>query len=135
MALSKRLRRRVAGWLRLAMLFTQLAVAAHACSVADRLEPAVVAAMAQMPDCHDMDHAADPAQLQLCQAHCSNDAQSSARSLLPDLQPDPASMGLLVRLVEPPADLSLPRFLVHPESAVARGSPLPLYLALHVLRN
>ncbi|HSV36088.1 MAG TPA: hypothetical protein VLI46_11065, partial [Ramlibacter sp.] len=71
----------------------------------------------------------------LCKAHCGNEAQSNARAAAPDLQPNPASVALLVRVIEPIAPvLPLAAF----EGAPSRdrvAQALPLYLSLHVLRN
>ena len=138
MSFSRRFRRWVSGGLMMAVLFTQLAIAAYSCPGAAVYDEAAVAdqvSMAQeMPDCHAMGDSSDPAQPQLCKAHCSNDAQSAARALLPDLQPNPASVALLVRVIE----TQHPTVLTH---AVEREPPprlaesLPLYLSLHVLRN
>ena len=118
----------------MAVLFTQLAIAAYACPAAPVAADQVAMSL-EMPDCDAMSDSADQAQPQLCKAHCSNDAQSAARALLPDLQPNPASVALLVRVIEP----TRPAFLAN---AFERGPPLarvteslPLYLSLHVLRN
>lgn len=118
-----------------AVLFTQLAIAAYSCPASEAVADDQVTMATEMPDCHGMGNSSDPSQPQLCKAHCSNEAQSSARALSPDLQPNPASMALLVRLVEPPAPPL-------PAQASWRAPPwprttdsLPLYLSLHVLRN
>lgn len=135
MALSKRLRRWLSGALTTTILFTQLAVAAYACPTAQQLAHVPAVAMAGMPDCHDADEPAGTAQPQLCKAHCANEAQSSVRTGSPDLQPNPASVALLQRVIEPvPTELFA--------YSQARASPLadppdslPLYLSLLVLRN
>ena len=88
----------------------------------------------EMPDCHAMSDSADPAQPQLCKAHCSNDAQSAARALLPDLQPNPASVALLVRVLETQPAAVLNHALER-APPVRVSESLPLYLSLHVLRN
>lgn len=134
MTLSRRLRRWVSAGMMVAVLFTQLAVAAYSCPapVVDALPTAMASAM---PDCHEMEGAPDAVPAPLCKAHCSNEAQSSARGLTPDLEPNPASMALLVRVIEPAPAVSLATaFLRAPPPAHAIRS-LPIYLSLHVLRN
>ena len=91
MSFSRRFRRWVAGGMMIAVLFTQLAVAAYSCPTAPLADPMAMAV--EMPECHGMGDSADPAHPQLCKAHCSNDAQSAARPLLPDFQPNPAAAG------------------------------------------
>lgn len=115
------------------VLFTQLAIAAYSCPVP--LVQGEVAMAAEMPDCHGMSSSDDPAQPQLCKAHCTNEAQSTTRAILPDLQPNPASVTLLVRVLEP---IPLPSFTRQLEREPPRArahESLPLYLSLHVLRN
>jgi hypothetical protein len=136
MTLSRRLRRWVSGGMMMTVLFTQLAVAAYLCPIPERVaaqEAATVAA--EMPDCHGMNAGNDPAQPQLCKAHCSNEAQSAARALMPDLQPNPASMALLVRVLEPLPLVSLIQPPEREPPASRLRDSLPLYLSLHVLRN
>lgn len=137
MVLSRRLRRWLSGALAVMVLFTQVAVAAYVCPTESAVQSHEHAAMAGMPDCHEIDGDAGPAQgqPQLCKAHCANDAQSAARAAVPDLQPNPASVALLQRVIEP---VLVPQPLV----LVARVAPLqgppdpvPLYLSLLVLRN
>ena len=71
--MSRTGRKKVA-WLCLnALLFLQLAVAAHACPTPmDRGGSAAVAADAQVPPCHGMDHERP----KLCEQHCVHDSQS-----------------------------------------------------------
>jgi hypothetical protein len=134
MALSRRLRRWLSGALGAAILFTQLAVAAYVCPPSDPAR-AVPAAMAGMPDCHEAEVETDVDQPQLCKAHCANEAQSSTRAGTPDLQPNPASVALLQRIVEPPAAeyFALPNARSTP--LTDPPDPLPRYLSLLVLRN
>ena len=134
MTLSRRFRRWVSGGLMVAVLCTQLAVAAYSCLVPVALadEPTWVS---ELPDCHGMSGSDDPAQPQLCKAHCSNEAQSAARALAPDLQPNPASMTLLVRVLDPPPPASLTQALEREPPLVRVTESLPLYLSLHVFRN
>jgi len=135
MALSKRLRRWVSGALTMAILFTQLAVAAYACPTAEHVSHGPAVAMAGMPDCHEADEPANTTQPQLCKAHCANEAQSSARTGSPDLQPNPATVGMLLRVIEP---VHLVQFAYRPAHVTPLADPpdrLPLYLSLLVLRN
>jgi hypothetical protein len=134
MALSRRLRRWLSGALGAAILFTQLAVAAYVCPPSDPAR-AVPVAMAGMPDCHEAEVEADVGQSPLCKAHCANEAQSSTRTGAPDLQPNPASVALLQRIVEPPAAV----YFALPDARATPWAdppdPLPRYLSLLVLRN
>ena len=134
MALSRRLRRWLSGALGTAILFTQLAVAAYVCPPTDPARPVPVA-MAGMPDCHEAEEGPDLAQPQLCKAHCANEAQSSVRTGVPDLQPNPASVALLQRIVESPTAVlfALPNARAAPMTDPP--DPLPRYLSLLVLRN
>lgn len=133
MTLSRRLRHWVSAGMMMMVLFTQLAIAAYVCPVP--LVQGEVVMAADMPDCHGMSISDDPGQPQLCRAHCTNEAQSMTRALLPDLQPNPASVTLLVRVLEP---IPLPSFTQKLEREPPRArahESLPLYLSLHVLRN
>lgn len=134
MALSRRLRRWLSGALGTAILFTQLAVAAYVCPPTDAVRPVPVA-MAGMPDCHEAEEGTDPAQPQLCKAHCANEAQSSVRTGAPDLQPNPASVALLQRIVEPPAAVFFALAHAGATPMTDPPDPLPRYLSLLVLRN
>lgn len=134
MALSRRFRRWLSGALGAAILFTQLAVAAYVCPPSEPVHPLPVA-MAGMPDCHDMEEGDGLAQPQLCKAHCANEAQSSVRAGSPDLQPNPASVALLQRVVELVTPVV---FAISPARAAPLTDPpdpLPRYLSLLVLRN
>lgn len=134
MTLSKRLRRWVSGGLMVAVLFTQLAIAAYSC-------PAPIAVMDEvamaheMPDCHGVSESMEPVPPQLCKAHCGTGPQSTIRALSPDLQPNPASMALLVRVLAPPPPASLAHDLGREPPLVRATESLPLYLSLQVLRN
>jgi len=134
MALSRRLRRWLSGALGAAILFTQLAVAAYVCPPSEPVHP-VPAAMAGMPDCHEAEDGDDFTQPQLCKAHCANEAQSSVRAGSPDLQPNPASVPLLQRVVKLVTPVV---FAISPARAAPLTDPpdpLPRYLSLLVLRN
>lgn len=134
MTFSRRLRRWVSGGMLMAVLFTQLAIAAYVCPE-QPAEPQEMAMPAEMPDCHGMNADSDPAQPQLCKAHCSNEAQSTARALTADLQPNPASVALLVRVLEPLPLASIPRAMERDPPLARVAESLPLYLSLRVLRN
>jgi hypothetical protein len=134
MALSKRLRRWLSGAVGAAILFTQLAVAAYACPTAEQAAHVPTAAMAGMPDCHDADEPAGTTQPQLCKAHCANEAQSSARTGSPDLQPNPASVALLQRVIEPVAPVVFAISDARATPLADPPEPLPRYLSLRVLR-
>ncbi|WIT14310.1 hypothetical protein PFX98_12010 [Paucibacter sediminis] len=125
MAISKGLRRWLSGALMVAMLFMQLATAAYACPQLQQRK--------NMPDCQGMAAMADPAQPQLCKAHCTQAAQASAAHALPDLQCNPAGLLLVQPLPAAPAPgLQLLQRAAPPASHP--GDP-PLYLALLILRN
>lgn len=137
MRIHRRLRRCLPGWLGVALLFMQFAVAAYACPArlaqAQALAPA---AMAQMPDCAGNRAAAmDADQPLLCQAHCQHGAQTAQPTPAADATPAP----VLVALLDWAHTLYLPgqptdrRPLLH-AGASPPGSP-PLYLRLLVLRN
>lgn len=133
MALSRRLRRWLSGALGTAILFTQLAVAAYVCPPSDPVQPVPVA-MAGMPDCHDAEGGEELAQPQLCKAHCANEAQSSVRAGSPDLQPNPASVALLQRVIETIAPVVFSISHTRAAPLTDPPDPLPLYLSLLVLR-
>ncbi len=136
MSFSRRLRRWIAGGLMMVVLFTQLAIAAYACPApVSGVQQTPAAVTAAMPDCQGMDMQSDFENPQLCKAHCSHEAQSTARAVVPDLQPNPASLALLVRLIEPlpPLAAFTPYWRERPDEPAAPS--LPLYLALQVLRN
>jgi hypothetical protein len=135
MALSRQLRRWVSGALVMTILFTQLAVAAYACPTAEQAAHVPSTAMAGMPDCHDAEEGEDLAQPQLCKAHCANEAQSSVRAATPDLQPNPASVALLQRVIEPAAPVVFAISHARAAPLTDPPDPLPLYLSLLVLRN
>jgi len=137
MALSRRLRRWLSVALATTILFTQVALSAYACPTAEPVLHHDLASvpMAGMPDCHGAEGAEKPVPPQLCKAHCANDAQSEARTISPDLQPNPASMALLQRVILPPAELLLPVPMARVTPSADPPDPLPLYLSLLVLRN
>ncbi|MEH0164830.1 hypothetical protein ABT392_13370 [Paucibacter sp. JuS9] len=132
---TRRLRRWISGGLLMAMLFMQLATAAYACPQLQRaLQDGQM--MAAMPGCEGMPAQMDDDQPQLCKAHCDRDAQGTASAVVPDLQPNPAAVTLLMGIIEPVPPL-LPAGVAAGLAAGLRrppGAP-PLYLALLVLRN
>lgn len=117
-----------------AVLFTQFAIAAYSCPASANVMEAVSMAV-PMPDCQGMSASGDPAQPQLCKAHCTNEGQSSARAVLPDLQPNPASLALLVRVIGPMPRVPLAATFTRTPPLLLAAESLPLYLSLHVLRN
>jgi hypothetical protein len=128
-------RRRLCGWLVVALLFMQMAAAAYACPRVNAGDAGN--AMAAMPDCAGASAIAmDPDQPQLCKVHCdqgtqavnpmpAGDASASAPMLLAVLD---WSGGTLLRA--PPAT----RRASLPTGAPPPGSPA-LFLSLLVLRN
>lgn len=128
MLLTKRLRRWIAAGLMLALLSMQLAVAAYVC-------PQQAMAVA-MPGCDSMPASMDEAQPQLCKAHCAKAAQGTGAAAVPDLQPNPTALTLLVGVVEPLRPALPAAFAAGQTGTLVRppGAP-PLYLSLLVLRN
>lgn len=119
----------------LALLFTQLATAAYTCPTDAARGQAEL--MATMPDCHRMAaDSLDPAQPQLCQAHCQQGNQS------PNPAPalDAPTVPLLWAVLDWAPAAALPHSPVLRNGVdVASGAPprgaAPLYLRLQVLRN
>jgi hypothetical protein len=119
----------------MAMLFMQLATAAYACPQVEKVQQDLAMAAA-MPDCNGMPAQMDDDQPQLCKAHCDRDAQGTASAVVPDLQPNPAAVTLLMGIIEPVPPLLPASFAAGVAAGLPRppGAP-PLYLALLVLRN
>jgi hypothetical protein len=136
-------RRWLTAWLTTALLFMQYAVAAYACPVSNAAlhgSAQQVVAMANMAGCAGMTgHELDPAQPQLCKAHCDQGSSSfntGGAAASPDL-PAP----LLVGLIDwhTPAAVQVCSSM-RPAAGQPRtaGPPLgwpPLYLSFLVLRN
>lgn len=137
--------RRHRGWLARSLvallLFVQWATASYACprldAAAARGEAAVTAmSMASMPDCAGDMSAMDPAQPQLCKAHCEAGQQSvnSAAAGLdapPVLHQGGAWVGVFDAVQAAALAAAMP-------AALAAGPPPgapPIYLRLLVLRN
>lgn len=119
----------------MAVLFMQLATAVYACPQIGKVQQDLAMAAA-MPGCNGMPGQMDDDQPQLCKAHCDKDAQGTGSAVLPDLQPNPAAVTLLMGIVEPiqpllPATVSAG----HPASGLRPPGAPPLYLSLLVLRN
>ena len=134
------------------LLFAQLAASAYACP---RLSPAAAhasatgpatpdtpdtpatPAMAAMPDCHGQPRATmDPAQPQLCHAHCEQGSQTVSPAAAQDA---PAAPLLLAVLDWSAAAMRVAaaeegRAVMALSGAPPPGAP-PLYLRLLVLRN
>jgi hypothetical protein len=110
------------------MLFAQLATAAYAC-------PRLVAdAPTAMPGCSgDMPMAMDPELPGLCQAHCTQGAQTVASPAAIDLPPVPLLLAVLDwRVQSLRTGPVVRRERVLPSGAPPPGAP-PLYLELLVL--
>ncbi len=137
---SRSARRWLGSALVVALLFMQFAVAAYVCSGLRAGHAEMdMSAMADMTDCAGMSaQQMDPAQPQLCKAHCSHDDQS-VQSGLGQLAPDLAA-ALFVAIVDwRPQAMSaragaMSMRTVRAPTGPPRGWP-PLYLALHILRN
>ena len=134
MHIDRRHRRWLTGWLVVVLLLTQFATAAYACpQVASTLADS---AMAEMPGCDgDMSGPTDPAQPQLCKAHCEQGTQTVHPTVANDAPFSPVLLAVLdwapVALLEMGVDW---RSIQAPSGAPPPGSP-PLYLSLLVLRN
>jgi hypothetical protein len=135
MTLRRHQRGWLSRWLIAALLFTQLATASYACPMAQG-NMAGVAVMADMPGCDgNMPAAMDPAQPQLCQAHCQQGSQTVNQTLLPDM---PAASLLLAVLDWACVNRVPTEPAGQPLGIAAGASPPgapPLYLTLLVLRN
>lgn len=129
--------RRCARWLCagvvVALLFAQLATAAYACPAgADATQHA-----APMPGCDGhAGQAPDPAQPQLCKAHCQQGSQVVGANAAPDLLSTPLLWAVLdwAQAALQPVLLAQQR-LQGPASGAPPPGALPLYLSLLVLRN
>ena len=139
MALSRRFRRWLSGALVLTILFTQLAVSAYVCPT-DRARdaPHAHAAMAGMPDCHESTDECRPTRPRA--ASCARRIAPMRRNRppaprSPDLQPNPASVALLQRVIEPVTRCCCRSRWCARAPLTGPPDPLPLYLSLLVLRN
>lgn len=136
--------RRHRGWLSRSLvallLFVQWVTASYACPRLDAVAAgggaATTAAMASMPDCTGDMSAMDPAQPQLCKAHCEA-GQQSVNSGAAGLDAPPAlhQGGAWVGVFDVVQAAALAAAM---PAALAAGPPPgtpPIYLRLLVLRN
>jgi len=135
MRIHRRPTRWLSGWLIVALLSMQLAMAAYACPALATAAQAPVA-MAEVPGCDGhMPAAMDPDQPQLCRAHCQQGSQAVHPTPASDAPATPVLFAVLdwthaALLPAQPAG----RVPVAFAGASPPGSP-PLYLYLLVLRN
>lgn len=139
---SRSTRRWLNSLLVIALLYTQFAVAAYVCAqqrAGEESGQVGMTGMADMPGCAEMSNQQlDPAQPQLCKAHCSHDGQS-VQSVHDLLSPDLAA-ALFVAVVDwrprsiPARAGAMSMRTVRAPTGPPRGWP-PLYLALQILRN
>lgn len=125
MRLTRRSRTLTALLALISLLFMQLAVAAHACQVAQPvvMQAAMHVAAADMAGCAMMDSGKSDGQpASLCQEHCAPADQSLDRTPAPDVTPFfPILLPQCALRVADSASPSLPH---HPDAAPAeRGSP------------
>ena len=130
--MSRRLQRRVAGWLVGVLLLAQMAVASYACpalSAALRSgqapQAAVQAMAATMPDCSEMAGALDPGSANLCAEHCKYGQQSDQT---PSLVP-PVALLMLLYTTPPAAAAALPGATAAAQAA--QLAPPPGHAVLH----
>lgn len=125
MRLTRRNRTLTALLALISLLFMQLAVAAHACQVAQPvvMQAALHVAAADMPGCAMMDSGKSDGQAaSLCHEHCAPAGQSLDRTPAPDVTP--FFPLLLPQCVERIADSALPSPPHHTDAAPAeRGAP------------
>lgn len=128
-------RRRLCGWLVVALLFMQLAAAAYACPRG--MAGDADSAMAAMPDCAGASATAmDPGQPLLCKAHCDQGTQAVIAVPVVDAPTAPVLVAILDWSYGATLEWAPPaRRHDRPcAGAPPPGSP-PLYLSLLVLRN
>jgi hypothetical protein len=126
-------RRQLSVLLIVVLLFSQFATAAYACPEYAVQEHASGAAM---PDCEGASGAADmdPGRPLLCQASCTDAAQSSGTSATADLAQASALLYLLPPAAAQDQDRGLPADVLPSSGEPPPGWP-PLYLFNRVLRN
>ena len=127
MAWSRILRRRVASIVALALLFAQLAVAAHACP-SPTGAVAAHAAMAGMPCEQTAPPAADPDPSALCAAHCQADAAQPQPDLTQPLVAFAAALAPSFAPVSTAASPTAPGWRAH-ERERWRAAPTPHSIA------
>lgn len=128
----RRHRRWLPAWLVPVLLFALMATAAYACpQAAPNAEG--VAAMAGMPDCQT---GMDPAQPQLCKAHCEAGQQSVNSNAAAASVPAPALIDARwARALACAETASTALAAPKPQSVGPPAGTPPLYLSLLVLRN
>jgi len=134
MVVDRRQRRWLCGALFAVLLFAQLATAAYACprTAGGASAPA---AMAAMPDCHGaMPATMDPAQPQLCKAHCDQGAQTLGATAAVDLPVSPLLLAVLDWSAQARAQPVVGRHFSPLPSGAPPPGTAPLYLSLLVLR-
>ena len=135
------IRRWLAGWLVLSLLFAQAATAAYACP----LWRAVGSAPTQvMADCAEMASMAgqsgsgiDTAQPHLCKAHCDAGKQSPTAAAALDFSHGVVLLSSLIWSCSPASSREPVALRINARSGAPPGSPAgtqPLYIALQVLR-
>ena len=125
----------LAGCLILTLLFMHLVTAAYACPASGAAAPVT---MAEMPGCDGSHMAAasvDPAQPQLCKAHCQQGSQTASPAVAADLPWVP----MLLAVLDWTPAMRLPKQALMPAFGITAGAAppgaIPLYLSLQVLRN
>jgi hypothetical protein len=128
----RRLRRWLPAWLVPVLLCAQIATAAYACPQAATPVAEVATVMAEMPDCHT---GMDPAQPQLCKAHCEAGQQSVNSNAGAASVPAPALIDARWARSLVCADAASTALVAPRSQSVGppAGTP-PLYLSLLVLR-
>lgn len=129
----RRHRRWLPAWLVPLLLFALIATAAYACPQPAQPAAEGVAAMAEMPDCQT---GMDPAQPQLCKAHCEAGQQSVNSNAAAASVPGPALIDARWARLLACGDAASGGLA--PPQALSIGPPAgtpPLYLSLLVLRN
>lgn len=133
---SRSLLRRLCTALVMALLCAQWATAAYLCPLGNVSALPAGAEAAAMPDCAGMPATAmDPAQPQLCKAHCEQGMQSVNATP----QPEPVTSFSVVAMLDWHAIAALPAQGWLParptETSVPPPGTPPIYLVLRVLRD
>jgi len=129
MRLARSLTRSICRLLIGALLFAQLAIAAHACPGMSEPAPApAVAADAAMPPCHEMDEA----QPNLCLEHCRSGQQAATDLAQPATALAPVALALFYPLPAPaPADVASTERGAPPTFDERRAGAPPPHSILH----
>lgn len=128
--------RRLSTALVMALLCAQWATAAYLCPLGNVSALPAADEAAAMPDCAGMPATAmDPAQPQLCKAHCEQGMQSVNATP----QPEPATSFSVVAVLDWRTITALPAPGWPPARAIETAAPPPgtppIYLVLRVLRD